>query len=85
MWQPCPEPHSSKVPTTNRAPLRHPSETSDARRRATVHRFSRFFHAHPHTQQYIDAAARFHSTSTLTEILLIAVVVLRVCLVITTR
>jgi len=35
------------LPNTNRAPSRHPSDTSDARRRATVHRFSRFLHAHP--------------------------------------
>ena len=35
-------------PPQNRAPWRHPSDTSDARRRATVHRFSRFLHSTSH-------------------------------------
>lgn len=49
------------LPNTNRAPSRHPSDTSDARRRATVHRFSRFLHAHPKnslTHNHLHRCAR---------------------------
>jgi hypothetical protein len=49
MWLPCPdpEPHSSHRKTARLA-WRHPSDTSDARRRAIVHRFSRFLHSTSH-------------------------------------
>jgi hypothetical protein len=58
------------LPNTNRAPSRHPSDTSDARRRATV---SRFLHAHPKnflTPNLHRCARPVSPTPTLTEIFL---------------